>query len=106
MNRKETLKEYKINRHGTIVSPGKFEGEPLYVPYFWNDAVPDETFGASMFFGITDDDRKEFPEIGGHVYGLKLYESEQGFVYLTEYYSESEYISAVKETATMERLWE
>ena len=24
------------SRNGVITSPGKFEGEPLYAPYFWS----------------------------------------------------------------------
>jgi hypothetical protein len=35
MTREEILANYTVSDRGTILSPGKFEGEMLYVPYFW-----------------------------------------------------------------------
>lgn len=37
MTRKEIAETYKVDERGVIRSPGKFEGEPIYVPYFWDE---------------------------------------------------------------------
>jgi hypothetical protein len=77
---------------GIIVSPGKFEGEPEWAPYFY-DAIlngccdhdyqngPDD---GACFFVVTDADRREFPELAD-IYGVGLAESSQGFIYTTAY---------------------
>jgi hypothetical protein len=75
--------DYEIDSHGIIRSPGKFEGEPRYVPYFWDaylNGMADDDDGVTLTFDVNDDDRKLFPELEGvkHVY---LEESDQGFVY-------------------------
>jgi len=44
MNREEINETYQIDKNGIIQGPGKFEGEMLYVPYFydkWNTADTD-----------------------------------------------------------------
>ena len=56
-----------MNRKGVIVTPGKFAGQMLYVPYFWDKYLSgsaDDTTGDFITFFITDDERKEFPELG------------------------------------------
>lgn len=71
----------EVDKHGYIQNPGKFEGEMLYAPYFY-DAVlmgDGERIGDTDFFEINDDDAKEFPELTG-CYGVTLVESENGFV--------------------------
>ena len=90
MTRQEIEKEYKINEHGIICSPGKFEGEMLYAPYFYEiimDGGADETdypegedgSPVDTFF-ITPEDIKEFPELDGCT-KIECFESEQGFFY-------------------------
>ena len=39
MTRKEIEQMYDVNEYGIITSPGKFEGEMVYVPYFWELAM-------------------------------------------------------------------
>jgi len=89
--------DYDVNEHGIITSPGKFEAEPLYVPYFWDIAMvsgeeetvyDDET--PISFFIVSDDDRKEFPELD-NIYGLALWETDTGFVNCTIFETEKEY---------------
>jgi len=36
MTREQITSEYNIDDNGIIRNPGKFEGEMLYVPYFWD----------------------------------------------------------------------
>ncbi len=78
--------------NGIISSPGKFEGEPTWAPYFY-DAIlngccdhdyrngPDD---GACFFVVTDADRREFPELAS-IYGVGLAESAQGFIYTATY---------------------
>lgn len=65
--RKAIIDEYKVNEHGRITSPGKFEGEMLYAVYFYDamlDGGSDETWSdGSDLFEITDEDRAIFPEL-------------------------------------------
>ena len=85
MTRQEIERDYKV-QDGIIRSPGKFEGERVYVPYFWDDYLngccngfayrSDET---TIVFGVSQEDRAMFPELG-HKRTVRLYEREDGFV--------------------------
>lgn len=72
----------------TIKDPGKFEGEAWYAPivYDWVMDGGGDTHGPEGqlvdFFELSDDDRSLF---GTDAYGVSLYVSETGFVYVTEY---------------------
>jgi len=90
MNREEIENSYDINEYGIIVSLGKFEGEMIYAPYYYdlwlNDSSDEEIEDNGEIipiFSITQDDIEEFPELEEYE-GMKinLWESEQGFVYL------------------------
>jgi hypothetical protein len=75
--------EYEIDSRGIIRSPGKFEGEPRYVPYFYEvfmNGMADDDDGVVLTFRVTAEDRKMFPELRG-VRNVYLEESDQGFVY-------------------------
>jgi hypothetical protein len=71
MDRTTILDSYVLSEDTTppiITSPGKFEGEALYVPYFW-DQFPKGTGGTlgangELIFDITPEDREQFPELG------------------------------------------
>ena len=81
MTRQEILDRYTL-RDGIIVSPGKFEGEMLYVPYFWEqyiDGGADEDDGDIISFTVTEDDVREFPELEGTSV-VRLVVNDQGFV--------------------------
>ena len=65
-----------------VSHPGKFQGENIYVPWFWivglnggSDASDDECFD----FMIEPEERGLFPELEG-VEKIRLWESEDGFV--------------------------
>ena len=102
--REQILKDYKVSDHGVIHSPGKFEGEMLYVPYFharWGEGGGDEEFGSAVFFVITPWDVDAFPELAG-TYGLALEETDQGFVNCASYDTETRYLFAVEEAEAAE----
>ena len=88
MKRDDILKAYSVS-NGRITSPGKFEGEPIFAPYFWDlglGGCADSDDGQVFGFKITKDDEahKEFPELKpwlGKSRSLKLFENDQGFVY-------------------------
>jgi hypothetical protein len=67
MTHDELQRQYEVNKKGVIVTPGKFAGQMLYVPYFWDKYLggfADDTTAGFITFFITDDERKEFPELG------------------------------------------
>lgn len=80
MKRKDITGDYDV-KGGVIKSPGKFEGEAIYAPYFYdaflNGMADDE--GDRLAFDVTADDRREFPELKG-VSRVYLYEDNSGFV--------------------------
>jgi len=80
--RSEILRNYKINERGMISSPGKFESEMLYVPYFWNlglEGSADRDNGKIFGFDISPEEKFVFPELRGRR-TVKLYERDDGFV--------------------------
>lgn len=85
MTRQELLAEYDV-RDGVIRSPGKFEGEALYVPYFWEFGLQgfsdSEDDDGNWVFSVSDEDRQEFPELAEQgITRITLSESDSGFVY-------------------------
>jgi hypothetical protein len=89
MKRAQIIAEYQVDEHGLIRSPGKFEGEMVYVPALWDatlngeaDYIGEDENDNAMRIGLTDEDRAEFPELGAAKSAI-LWESESGFVYCT-----------------------
>lgn len=88
MNRDEIEKSYTI-LDGRIVSPGKFEGEPIFAPYYWDiglSGFADSDNGKVYGFRFTNsgDDFKLWPELKewlGRKRSMKLWEDSQGFVH-------------------------
>ena len=90
MNRQQIESEYDV-QDGMIRSLGKFEAEPVYAPYFYDDMLngcseildwPDET--RTDLFEVDTDDRAMFPELSTETVAVALEESEQGFVHIEE----------------------
>jgi hypothetical protein len=82
MTRQEVLEAYSV-RDGVIESLGKFEGEAIFVPAFWDSMCDEISFpdGETIYVAeLTDDDRKEWPEIDPDTFALLMSESDQGFV--------------------------
>lgn len=71
-------------KNGIIVTPGKFQGEAVYVPYFWEKALEgwadDEPEEGTYRFLVFPEDVKEFPELGSKR-AILIREREDGFVY-------------------------
>jgi hypothetical protein len=83
MKRTDIEAEYTIE-NGVIRNPGKFEGEPIYAPYFWDallNGFADSDDDGVAVFDIEASDIEQFPELA-NVERIALYESDQGFVYL------------------------
>lgn len=81
MTRQEIEENYEIV-NGIIRSPGKFEGEALYIPYFWDcflNGFADED-DSHIVFEVTDEDRSLFPEIPTNQKAITIFEREDGFV--------------------------
>jgi hypothetical protein len=86
MTRDEILKAYEVV-DGIIRSPGKFEGEPVYVPAFWEDVLEgfadeegeDEDGTVISTIVVDEDDVKAFPELKD-IRRVSLWEDSQGFV--------------------------
>lgn len=88
--------------NNTITDPGKFEGEALFAPHFWDlglDGGADSDDGNEFVFNLTDDDRAEFPDLN-EADILVMTEDENGFVYSKLYASDEwERIIALREMA-------
>lgn len=66
-----------------IADPGKFEGEPVWVPYFWAiglSGFADRDSGAVYGFNLTPEDRARFPELKGRR-TVRIGTNDSGFVY-------------------------
>jgi hypothetical protein len=89
MTRAEILSAYDVDANGRITSPGKFEGEPIFAPHFWDcglSGFSDSDNGSVFTFKITkaDSEHTEFPELKkwlGRSRSLRLREDSQGFVH-------------------------
>lgn len=105
MNREEILKEFTVNERGVITSLGKFEGEMLYAPYFYDmllngdgdpmyDDIPEDISDEDMDcwesdllytkLDVNDDDRTQFPELDPETVTVRVYETNSGFVHIEE----------------------
>ena len=84
----EFVNSFDYNDAALINSPGKFEGEPQYTPYYWNmvlHGAADETIGPIErwtydIFEVTEDDKDIFPELE-NVKVISVTSDEFGFVY-------------------------
>ena len=90
------------NISNTIIhDPGKFEGEHISVPHFYEsslDGCCDEVYSEDVvytFIVIDANDRKEFPDLTE--YGLMLWEDSQGFVRTEWFNTKAEYDTAHNE---------
>lgn len=89
-----------------IRDPGKFEGEPMWAPHFWelilSGAVDDTTFDGPgdcdvSWLILEPTDLVDFPELA-EVYGISMWESEQGFVFSDTYATKEEYTRGCKDS--------
>ena len=81
MTRQDITNEYSVV-NGRIVSPGKFENEMVYVPYFWDfylNGFADDDDGKTLKFKVSKEDREQFPELKGKR-TVRLQQTDTGFV--------------------------
>lgn len=74
---------FTVDAHGIIRTPGKFEGEMIYVPHFWEaylNGGADRDDGSVLGFDVTPEDRAEYPEIPKRKRTVRLVERADGFV--------------------------
>jgi hypothetical protein len=83
-----TLKSTDYRNNGRcITEPGKFEGCPIFAPYFWEAGLSgfaDEDDGERYVFRITPEERKESAVLDqylGRNQKVLLWEDSQGFVH-------------------------
>ena len=82
VTRAEVLKHFEVEK-GRITTPGRFEGERLYIPYFWERALDgwqdvEEDDGTAVFF-IMPEDCEEFPELKSKT-EVRVIQREDGFI--------------------------
>jgi len=80
---KSLLSHYNINERGIITSPGKFEGEKIYVPYYWEaylNGFADRDDGKVLGFDIGGEERAIFGPLLKGKRTVKLYARDDGFV--------------------------
>jgi hypothetical protein len=119
MTRQDIIAAYAHDANKIIRTPGKFEGEPIYAPYFWDCCLQGmfaEDVNGVFFMPLDASDHAMWPELylntwdGQHdptsqpVYGIALEESEQGFVYSTTYGTQADYNTAVEEMERQDRI--
>jgi hypothetical protein len=81
MTREEIKNQYVVSE-SRIISPGKFEGEMVYVPHYWDvflNGFADRDNGNVLGFDVTAEDKIQFPELKRRR-TVKLYERSDGFV--------------------------
>lgn len=69
LTREQIKNKYKVDKRGIIQTPGMFEGEMLYVPYFCMlllDGDDDFVFDGEWVTDILDEDKAMFPELRGY----------------------------------------
>jgi hypothetical protein len=105
MNRQDILNLWNVDKKlGLIADPGKFQGEMLYTPYFYDSMLngfADEDIDGTAFFVINDHDRKEFPELKETDFGAALSVNDVGFVH-TAILNKLEYESLLSELSNMQ----
>lgn len=84
LTRKEIEAAYTVS-NGVIRSSGKFEGEPVWSPYFFEAYMEGdgEDCGDCVTFTITDQDVNQFPELTG-VTWIEMHTTDDGFVVCTK----------------------
>jgi hypothetical protein len=90
MTREETFLKYKVEGD-RIVSPGKFEGQPVFAPYFWSlvlegfaDSDDGKVWSFNLKLGGQDKDNPFLPELKrwlGRKRTLKLVTDSQELVH-------------------------
>jgi len=79
----EAMDGFSYDSAGRITNPGRFEGEPYFVPFFWGltlEGLHDEQLGSLFKVVIRREDKMLFPELKEE-FDLFLWEDDSGFVH-------------------------
>jgi len=74
---------YEVNAEGIIVSPGKFQGEPAWVPHFWGyalDGFGEDNPNGSVTVYVENPDIEQWPQLQG-IAGVTMHVDDNGFVH-------------------------
>ncbi|MBI5931753.1 MAG: hypothetical protein HY862_20755 [Chloroflexi bacterium] len=66
MNRELVFTMFQVDDAGIIRSPGPFEGQNLYIPYFWYlhiSGYRENVQEGIVIFRVRMEDRAQFPEL-------------------------------------------
>jgi len=94
--RQQLIRDF-TSASGRITSPGRFENEPLWTPYFYHlalDGRGENNFDlvdaacACWTIPITDIDRTIFPELAPNATSVEIFISASGFICGTQLDSE------------------
>lgn len=82
-SREDVCRCYNVDPRGVVRSPGTFEGEMVYVPYFWDKVLEgwqdwEEDDGIAGFV-VSPEDRAMFPELKAKT-RIRLVQTNDGFV--------------------------
>ena len=100
LSRATIADDYDVNEHGTIVSPGKFEGEPYYLVGLYDlilDGASDETNGPADLITVDADLRAAYPEIDPTTVAFVVWTSDTGFCNLAAFETLADAESALAE---------
>jgi hypothetical protein len=79
MTRAEVFAAFHVNALGLIAAPGRFEGEPPYVPAF-HDRAPPIAGDAFALVAIEPADRAAWPELPNDAVAVAIWLSPRGLV--------------------------
>ncbi len=66
MNRELVFTMFQVDEAGIIRTPGPFEGQNLYIPYFWYlhiSGYREDVQDGIVTFQVRMEDRAQFPEL-------------------------------------------
>lgn len=82
-NPQSIRERFRLDASGRIQNPGKFEGELVYVAYYWEcflEGMADRDDGKVLGFDIQGEDREVFPELGDSKRTVRIMERDDGKV--------------------------
>lgn len=82
MNRELVFAMFQVDETGIIRTPGPFEGQNLYIPYFWYlhiSGYREDVHDGIITFQIRMEDRAQFPELANRDV-VRLKQQENGMI--------------------------
>lgn len=79
----DVRRDFDVSPGGRITTPGMFEGEMVWVPFYWGvylDGYADRDDGEILGFDIAKGEHEAFPEMPKRKRTVRLYQRDDGFV--------------------------